>query len=111
MSPPRLRAASLLVERRAARVLLASRSGRVVRDGQGLEARLRSLGPACDVLACDAAERSDTRALLQLGQPLAGVLHAAGVLRDQLLRSMTAADLGAVLAPKALGAAHVHLRQ
>ena len=101
-----LRAAALLVERGAARVLLASRSGRVARDGQGLEAQLRSLGAAAEVVACDSAESSDTRALLSCAHPLAGVLHAAGVLRDQLLRSMAAADLDAVLAPKALAASH-----
>ena len=39
-----LRAAAMLVSGDASRVLLASRSGRVMRDGQGLDAR-RHLGP------------------------------------------------------------------
>ena len=45
-----LRAASLLVEGSSSRVLLASRSGRVMRDGQGLEAQLQSMGAVAIVL-------------------------------------------------------------
>ncbi|MCM3849798.1 SDR family NAD(P)-dependent oxidoreductase [Pseudonocardia sp. DR1-2] len=37
------------------------------------------------------------------GRPLRGVVHAAGVLRDGLLRSVSAEDLRAVVAPKADG--------
>ena len=39
-----LPAAALLVVRGVSRVVLASRSGRVVRDGQRLEVQLRALG-------------------------------------------------------------------
>ena len=44
-----LRAATLLLEGGATRVLLASRNGRVARYGQGLTARLRALGAVAQV--------------------------------------------------------------
>ena len=72
-----LRAASLLVEGGASRVLLASRTGRVVRDGQGLEARLRSIGAVASALACNSADMWDTNAFF-FTSLLAGVLHTAG---------------------------------
>ena len=40
--------------------MLASRSGRVVRDGQGLAATLSGLGSRARVIACDSADLSDS---------------------------------------------------
>ena len=40
-------------------------------------------------------------------RPLQTVLHAAGLLRDQLLRSMTTSAVVSVFAPKAVAAAHL----
>ena len=66
--------------RGASRVVLASRSGRVARDGQGLEAqRARGDRRRCGWWRATAATRA-TRARCSLCSPLAGVLHAAGVL-------------------------------
>ena len=78
-------AASLLVDSGAARVVLGSRSGRVARGGQGLEAQLRSLGKCAVTWASDSAEHSDVRALVQVGLRLTGVLHAAGAADKGLL--------------------------
>ena len=97
-------AAALLVERGATRVLLASRSGRVARDGQGLEAQLRSLGAAAEVAACDSADASETGALLSCAHPLAGVLHAAGTGDRGLLVALDASRMRWMLTPKACGA-------
>ena len=74
-----LRAAALLVEHGAARVLLASRGGSVVRDEQQCVATqlLRSLAAVTETLACDGSETYDTSALL-CGSCAAGVFHAAG---------------------------------
>ena len=73
-----LRAAALLVSSGVRGVVLASRSGRVVREGTGVEAQLlRSLSEATAAAACDSAVRSDTSALA-CGRWVAGVLHAAG---------------------------------
>ena len=101
-----LRAATLLVEGGATHVLLASRSGLVVRGGQGLEAGLLSLTGAARVVACDSAELRDASALLGVGLPT-GVLHAAGVLRDKMLRAMAGEHLDAVRAPKAMAASRL----
>ena len=101
-----LRAAVLLEEGGASRVLLSSRSGRVVRDGQGLEAQLRAVGVVATVVACNVANSDDALALLVIGRPVC-VLHAAGGLRDALLRSMLTDDLNASFAPKALAASRL----
>ena len=73
-----LRAAVLLVRHGAPRVVLASRSGRVARDGQGLASQLHGLGARAEVVACDSADPSDTCALIGRCGKLVGVLHAAG---------------------------------
>ena len=73
-----LRAASLLVTRGVIEAKLASRSGRVTRDGQ---AELRSLGSSAKVVACDGANSSDARFLFS--HAVSGVLHAAGMLNDR----------------------------
>ena len=52
-----LRGAELVLERGASSVVLASRSGRVARGGQGLETQLLVFGRAARVLACAAAPR------------------------------------------------------
>ena len=103
-----LRAAVMLVERGATRVLLASRSGRVARDGQGLAAQLQSLGARAGVAVCDSADPADTRALLGIGHSVAGVLHAAGLGDKGLLADLVAARMMLMFAPKAVGAWNVH---
>ena len=102
-----MRSAALLVEGGASAVVLASRGGRVARDGQGLKAQLRSMSTEATVVACDSADATDASVMLSFSS-LTGVLHAAGVLRDRILRSMVANDLDASFAPKALAASHVH---
>ena len=88
-------------------MLLASRSGRLGRDGQGLKAQLASLRAVALVKASDAATALDASCFLsQCG--LVGVLHAAGVLRDKVLRLMATSDIDPVFSPKALAASHLH---
>ena len=112
-----LRAASLLLSSERARdVLLASRSGRVARDGQGLTQSLNKLclsAPSrVSVCACDIADADDAaHALRKLARvDAAGLhaLHAAGLLHDMLIRNMSAASVTEVFAPKASGACHLH---
>ena len=112
-----VRAAALLVERGAARIMLTSRSGRAARGEQGLTDQLHALeasrrssvevavGDAAD--ACELATLTQRSAAARPGA-LAGVLHAAGVVKDVLLRSMEPAHLRAVFAPKATGARTLH---
>ena len=86
-----LRAAALLVEGGASRVLLASRSGGVGRDSRGVEARLRSAWGTTEAVACDGAEACDIRALLS-GGSLAGVLHAAEDVQGFALQAVLPLD-------------------
>ena len=98
-----LRAASLLVTRGVIEAKLASRSGRVTRDGQ---AELRSLGSSAKVVACDGADSSDARFLF--GHAVSGVLHAAGMLNDRMVRLIAVGDVQQAAEPKAVGASLVH---
>ena len=102
-----LRTAELLVKGGAAGVVLSSRSGRAGCDGQGLAAQLVSLRSQVQVTTIDVGDASDVTTL-PAHATLLGVLHASGVLRDTMVRSMTAEDMGAVFAPKALAASHIH---
>ena len=58
-------------------------------------------------VASDGADAHEASALVWVW-PLVGVLHAAGVLRDRMLRAMSADDVHASFAPKAAGAALLH---
>ena len=72
---------------------------------QGLAAQLDALGGRADVVACDCADLRDVRALLARGRRVVSVLHAAGTLRDGMLRSMANVDVETSFAPKATAAA------
>ena len=102
-----LRAATLLVDGGASRVLIASRSGRVAHGGQGLEAQLESLAEAGWMIACDSASMCDTGALLRADLP-AGVLHAAGAADKGLLNELAVQRVYWLSASKSLGAWYVH---
>ena len=99
-----LRAAAMLVETGATCVVISSRSG----SGGVSEAMdaAAERSATMHVVACDVSEAADAFALLALAAPM-GLLHAAGVLRDTMLRSMAAGGVDAVCAPKALAASHV----
>nr|WP_218952153.1 type I polyketide synthase [Amycolatopsis anabasis] len=91
------------------RLLLLSRRG-----GEGAEAlteELSALGAEVVWAACDVADRAALSAVLSdipAEHPLTGVVHAAGVLDDGLVESLTPERLDRVLRPKALGAWHLH---
>jgi acyl carrier protein len=64
-----------------------------------------------ELAACDVSERSALEALLGRMRatlpPLRGIVHAAALIDDGLIRDLNAERVAAVLAPKALGAAHL----
>ncbi|MEU9482018.1 type I polyketide synthase, partial [Streptomyces sp. NPDC048191] len=93
-----------LVERHGVRgLVLASRRGGGAPGMAELAAELRSFGAEVSVVACDVAER-DAVATLLAEHPVTAVVHAAGIVDDGLVTGLTEERLGAVLAPKVLGA-------
>ncbi|MEU5980496.1 type I polyketide synthase [Streptomyces sp. NPDC047315] len=94
----------------ARRVVLTSRRGRDAEGAAELEAQLVELGADVTIAACDVSDREQLAALLtDLPEPdrLTGVIHAAGVLDDGLITSLTPERLARVLRPKVDAAAHL----
>nr|WP_233528610.1 type I polyketide synthase [Antrihabitans stalagmiti] len=93
------------------RLVLVSRRGRAGVDAAGLEvlAGLEALGAEVRVEVCDVADRGAVGALLDsLQWPLTAVVHAAGVLDDGVVESMSQESLAGVLRPKVDGALVLH---
>ncbi|MGA2164864.1 MAG: SDR family NAD(P)-dependent oxidoreductase, partial [Solirubrobacteraceae bacterium] len=101
-----------LVARHGVRhLLLASRRGGEAAGAAELVAELESLGASVTVAACDVADREQVKTMLEAvgaEHPLVGVVHAAGVLDDGLMGSLTPERVRGVLAPKAGGAWNLH---
>lgn len=107
-----LRVAGWLAEHGAGHLVLLGRSGVTSPAQAAAVAALTAKGVRVTVAKADAADRAQLgRLIAELAasaQPLRGVVHAAGVLDDGLLLQQTPARLRTVLAPKALGALHLH---
>jgi NADPH:quinone reductase-like Zn-dependent oxidoreductase/acyl carrier protein len=101
----------LVTEHGARHLLLVSRNGPAA-DGAGdLERELSSLGASVRIAACDVADREQLEGLLAdipREHPLDAVFHAAGVIDDGLIGSLSAERIERVWAPKATGAWNLH---
>ncbi|XXY93951.1 type I polyketide synthase [Sorangium sp. So ce296] len=101
-----------LVERHGVRhLVLTSRRGSAADGSAALQRDLEAAGASVTIAACDAADRDALARLvasIDREHPLTAVVHAAGVLDDGLLRSMTAERLHAVLRAKVDAALHLH---
>jgi acyl carrier protein/NADP-dependent 3-hydroxy acid dehydrogenase YdfG len=89
---------------RAGRLVLASRRGPAAPGAARLAAELAGAGAGVRVVACDAGDRAALAGLVAgigAGFPLAGVVHAAGVLDDGVTGALTPERISRVLAPKA----------
>jgi type I polyketide synthase AVES len=93
------------------RLLLAGRRGPAAEGLDSLTSELRERGATVEVAACDTADRTQVEALLAgvpEEHPLSAVVHAAGVLDDGVLTSLTNERLDAVLRAKADSALLLH---
>ncbi|MFC5153872.1 type I polyketide synthase [Streptomyces amakusaensis] len=103
-----LTARHLVTEHGVRHLLLVGRRGAQA-DGVGeLSAELTALGAEVTVAACDITDPTALKALLDRvprRHPLTAVVHAAGILDDGLVESLTEDRLKAVLAPKTAAAA------
>jgi len=104
-----LLARHLVVEHGVRELLLASRSGPEAVGAADLLAELEALGASVRVVACDVSDRAQVERLLgQAESPVSVVVHAAGVLDDGVVESMTPDQLDRVMGPKVDAAWHLH---
>ncbi|WP_405162985.1 SDR family NAD(P)-dependent oxidoreductase [Nocardia sp. NBC_01499] len=90
-------------------LLLVSRRGPEAEGVAGLVADLAGLGARARVEACDVGDRNQLAALLNsLEHPLTAVVHAAGVLDDGVVESLSPEQLARVMHPKVDGAWYLH---
>ncbi|WP_409185656.1 SDR family NAD(P)-dependent oxidoreductase [Amycolatopsis sp. VS8301801F10] len=97
----------LVAEHGVRNLLLVSRRGADAPGATELRDELTGLGAEVTLAACDAADRAAVSALLD-GVDLRAVVHAAGVLDDGVLTSLTPERLDQVLRAKADAAEVLH---
>lgn len=107
-----LRTAQWLAEKGAGTLILLGRSGAATEEARQAIAALEERGVKVVVYACDVTDEVAMRQAFAEMQaqlpPLRGVVHAAMVLDDGIVRNLTAERFRKVLAPKMLGAWHLH---
>jgi acyl transferase domain-containing protein/NADPH:quinone reductase-like Zn-dependent oxidoreductase/acyl carrier protein len=107
-----LKTAQWLATKGARHLVLISRSGPKSEEAKHAIATLKDHGVHIYAVACDVTDQEALSNLLQhihqTMPPLKGIVHAAMVISDGLIQNMDAAQIERVLAPKVLGALHLH---
>ncbi|MFI8952061.1 SDR family NAD(P)-dependent oxidoreductase [Streptomyces sp. NPDC053750] len=101
----------LVTEHGVRHLLLTSRRGPDAPGATTLRDELTAAGATVTLAACDAADRNALTTLLTTvpdTHPLRGIVHAAGIIDDALIASLTPDRLDTVLRPKADAAWHLH---
>ncbi|MGW4773089.1 type I polyketide synthase [Nocardia sp. NPDC004278] len=101
----------LVAEWGAASLMLVSRRGMAAVGAAQLAGDLTDSGARVQVVACDVSDRDAVTAAIAAVPdefPLVGVVHAAGVLDDGVLGSLTPERIDSVLAAKADAAWYLH---
>jgi len=107
-----LRTAQWLVEKGARHLVLLGRRGAATEEAQPSLAAWREQGIEVQALACDITDSAQLRSVLASIEasraPLRGIVHAATVFDDGLIRNLSQEQLQRVLEPKAKGAQLLH---
>ncbi|MFE7037134.1 SDR family NAD(P)-dependent oxidoreductase, partial [Streptomyces sp. NPDC057621] len=92
-------------------LLLAGRRGMAGAGAAELHDELTALGATVTIAACDVSDKDSVAGMLtgiDPAHPLVGVVHAAGVLDDGVIESLTPERIDAVMRPKVDAAFHLH---
>ncbi|MFF8369940.1 type I polyketide synthase [Streptomyces lydicus] len=101
----------LVTEHGARRLLLAGRRGGAAPGAAELASDLKGLGAEVRFAAVDVTDRDAVAAMIEAvpdRHPLTAVIHAAGVVDDAPVTSLTAEQIDRVMRVKADGAWHLH---
>ncbi|MDP1537818.1 MAG: SDR family NAD(P)-dependent oxidoreductase [Burkholderiales bacterium] len=107
-----LRTGQWLAAKGARHLVLLSHSGHIAAETADALAALRSSGVEVHTAACDVTDKAALARLLSeiaiTLPPLRGIVHAAAVIEDSVIRNLERQQMRRVLAPKILGAQHLH---
>ncbi|MEU6619135.1 type I polyketide synthase [Streptomyces parvus] len=87
--------------------VLLSRRGPQAPEAERIREELAQLGAEAAIVACDAADRAELAEVLER-HPVRSVVHAAGVVDNAVLTSLTPERVAAVLRPKVDAAWNLH---
>ncbi len=107
-----LKTAEWLVNKGARNLVLLGRRGVVEPDAQSAVVELTARGVNVHAAACDVTDREALAGVLAMiaasMPPLRGVVHAATVIEDALIRNTNPNQIRKVFAPKIVGALNLH---